>query len=73
MVVILPDNELNYVPYILIFIVFPVVPIIVNYMRHTPKNTASGVGTQHILLIGMFIQMLFIGSGVGLLLAIHWN
>ena len=54
-------------PYILIFIGFPVVPAVVNYIRHTPKNTRPGVGTQHILLTGLLIQMIFIGSGVGIL------
>lgn len=60
---------MNILPYILIFIGFPVVPIVVHYLRHTPKNTAPGVGTQHILMIGLLIQLLFIGSGFGLLIA----
>ena len=60
---------MNYFPYILILIGFPVIPIIVNYLRHTPKNTELGVGTQHIVLIGLGLQALFIATGVGVLLA----
>ncbi len=31
-------------------------------------DLAPGVGTQHIVLIGLAIQMLLIGSGIGILL-----
>ena len=69
--VILPStrNAMHILPYILILIGFPVVPIVVHLIRHSPENTKSGVGTQHIVLTGLLIQMLFVGSGIGLLIA----
>ena len=55
----------------LIVLGFPITPIVVNVIRHLPKNTEPGVGTQHISIIGMFFQTLLIGSGIGILLALR--
>ena len=57
--------------WILIILGFPITPIVVNVIRHLPKNTEPGVGTQHIAITGMLIQALLIGSGIGLLLTLR--
>ena len=57
-----------YLPYILLLIGFPVIPIAINVIRHLPRYTQPGVGTQHILFGGMLIQGIFIGAGLGILL-----
>jgi hypothetical protein len=55
----------------LIILGFPITPIVVNAIRHLPKNSEPGVGTQHISIIGMLCQALLIGSGIGMLLALR--
>ena len=52
---------------ILLITAFPVVPIIVNMIRHSEKNTQPGIGTQHIAIIGFLIQAVLIGAGIGII------
>lgn len=62
----------EYLPYILIFLGWPITSLITSYIRHRPRYLKSGVGTQHILLIGMIVMMAFIGAGVGLYINDKW-
>ena len=62
----------NIYPYLLIILGWPITSIVTNYLRHRPKYLKPGVGTQHIMLIGMIIQFSFIGAGIGWLVSENW-
>jgi len=58
---------MSWLPFVLIFLAFPVTPLVVNRLRHTPENTEPGVGTQHIATAGTVIQLVLLVLGFGLL------
>ena len=62
----------NIYPYLLIVLGWPITPNVVSYIRHRPKYLKPGVGTQHILMIGMIIQFSFIGVAIVWLLNENW-
>lgn len=51
---------------------WPVTSLVINYIRHLPRYTQPGVGTQHILFVGLLLQIALFGTGLGLLIARNW-
>lgn len=53
---------------ILIFLGWPTTSLVVYGLRHSKKNMEPGVSTQHIVIGGVIVQVIFIGSGFILIL-----
>jgi len=54
-------------PFVLIFLAFPVTPLLVNWLQRTPEDAEPGVGARRLAVAGTIVRLVLLVVGFALL------